>query len=280
MLISTERGFNYNIFIVGVGATGSQLLPFLTQLLNSCNRAKITLIDRDKVEEKNLRNQKFNLYDLNQNKAQILADRYTAVYPSLKIGYVDDFILDKEQLINLINKDTHSIPVVVSCVDNNASRVIFNEVFNDKRIEELIYIDTGNGTLNREGQTVVGYKYTKRKSSNDGLYMNKKTYKVLKPVCDVFKEILEDDDTIDNLTGCAEVMNEHPQNISTNITSALVVFNILNDLIVHNKIEHNIVFFNVDDMSINSRKIKEESFESRLIESNLMYDLQQRLSTI
>lgn len=72
---------HYNHFVlVGCGGTGARLLPPLIQLIKSAHwilHPKITLIDFDDVEVKNLVRQNFIHDDVGRNKAEVLAERYS-----------------------------------------------------------------------------------------------------------------------------------------------------------------------------------------------------------
>ena len=95
----------FNIILIGTGATGSQLLPFLTQLSNNySDKVRITLIDGDAFETKNLKNQKCTINDIGHSKTKVLANRYSLVYPDLNIRYIDKYALTKEEVIKKINR--------------------------------------------------------------------------------------------------------------------------------------------------------------------------------
>lgn len=247
---------HFNILLIGTGATGSQLLPFLTQLLNNfVGTHPLTIMDGDIFEEKNLKNQKCTVMDIASAKAKVLAERYQLVYQDLEIRYVDEYALTKDRIIELLRMDPNGFPVLIGCVDNNASRKLFNEVFNDNRIKDLIYIDSGNGTEDRSGQIVVGYKASKSVQDTDAdnsrYYVTKHIpYKVLKPVCDIFPSILKDEDTLDKLTSCTQVVDEHPQNIATNVMAASTMFTVLNELIAFKRINSHIIYFDAQDTTI------------------------------
>ena len=121
--------FNYpsvRIYVVGCGGTGSFLVPHLCRLANwfydAGKQISITLIDFDRIEEKNLYRQNFCQAELGYNKAQALAVRYKAMFPKLKIGAIED----RSSAIKL---DRSTPTVVIGCVDNAAAR---------KSIEELM----------------------------------------------------------------------------------------------------------------------------------------------
>ena len=121
--------FNYSsvrIYVVGCGGTGSFLVPHLCRLANWFNDAgkqiSITLIDFDRIEEKNLYRQNFCQAELGYNKAHALAVRYKAMFPKLKIGVIED-------RASAISLDRNMPTVIIGCVDNAAAR---------KSIEELM----------------------------------------------------------------------------------------------------------------------------------------------
>lgn len=158
--------FNYpsvRIYVVGCGGTGSFLVPHLCRLANWFDAAgkqiSITLIDFDRIEEKNLYRQNFCQAELGYNKAQALAVRYKAMFPKLKIGAV-------EHQASAISLDRSTPTVVIGCVDNTAAR---------KSIEELMieysslmahgfsqipcwWIDCGNDYTH--GQVAIGNWYS------------------------------------------------------------------------------------------------------------------------
>lgn len=271
MNINMQGKTNFRIVMVGTGATGSQLLPFLSQLLNnftSTNSHELVLMDGDHFEEKNLKNQKCTIYDVSRSKAQVLCERYQTVYKDLDISFMDEYALKSDRLVNLLKINPNAIPVLISCVDNNASRKLFNEVFNDTRLKNLIYIDSGNGTEDRSGQVVVGYKCSKSEQDtrgNTNYYSSRYvSYKVLEPACDMFKDIMLDNDTLESLTSCTQVVDEHPQNIATNVMAASTVFTILNELIAFKKINTHVAYFDAENSTVDTKKVKfskvEEAF--------------------
>ena len=73
-----------NIFVFGCGGTGSRMIPPLLQLIKSQSNwilnPSIYLIDGDEVEEKNCSRQNFITMDVHQNKAEVLATRYSRAF--------------------------------------------------------------------------------------------------------------------------------------------------------------------------------------------------------
>lgn len=265
MRVQIEEGHVYDITIVGTGATGSHLLPFVAQLLANKNIHRLRIMDGDVIEEKNLKNQKFMQADVGRVKAEVLATRYQSVYPELDIMYVDEFIKDKEALkSHIYTKEVHGkgkvIPILIGCVDNNSTRKLFDEVFMDEEIGNLIYIDSGNGTDDRVGQIVVGYKKARMGQVKHPTYgYNIFDHGVmggdiiLSPAGDIFPEIREEQTTVEQTLSCGASLNEFPQNIATNVMAAATLFTILNNILSFSFIPGNVSYFSAEDSTIISR---------------------------
>lgn len=227
----------YSIIIVGCGATGSNLVALLSQYMISEKRiGELILVDQDQVEAKNCINQKYTEKDINKSKVKVLANRYSKL--GINVSYYDKFITSSFDVIDIINNvDSNNNIILVGCVDNTLARKHMHYAFIDDKIKNLIYIDTGNGDVLREGQTVVGVKAN---------------YKIVKePVAEYFKEILEavepKEEEIEYK--CSQV-EEHPQNMAVNVMSSAIVFGLLTNVITFNKCDKNVFRFNLSKMYI------------------------------
>lgn len=228
----------YTIIIVGCGATGSNIATFVSQLAVSENRiSEIILIDGDIVERKNFRNQKFTEKDVNRNKAQVLSNRYIKL--GINISYIDKYLRDSNELIKLIKDlSRKSNVILVGSVDNNNARIMMNETFYSDEISDLIYIDTGNGDKDKVGQTVLAAKANKQ---------------VIKPpVADYYPQILQGDKKEKVSYKCSRI-EEHPQNLATNLLSATTTFMLINNVISQNKIKYCHYRFDADNVVINAK---------------------------
>lgn len=237
MITLNSEKLKYNIVIIGCGATGSQLIPFVTQLCNNNKKRirKIVFVDGDLFDKKNLQNQKCVESDVDVNKARVLSERYKFIYPDLDIAYYDDYIKSWETINDMVEYDT----ILVGCVDNNRTRKILCEYFNKHSKDKLIYIDTGNGTDDRIGQIVIGYKDDEEV--------------ILDCVGGAFPKIYNSNEDVESIGTCMRVNNDSPQNIATNIYSAANVFNIITNILMFDKIENHIVFFNADKLNVYGR---------------------------
>ncbi|PSB07123.1 thiamine biosynthesis protein ThiF [Pleurocapsa sp. CCALA 161] len=113
------------IYVVGCGGTGSFLIPHLCRIANFLNETgrqiDLTLIDFDRIEEKNLYRQNFCQAELGYNKAQALAMRYKTMFPKLTIAARSDSI-------DAIEFTTYKPSLIVGCVDNARARASIEEL--------------------------------------------------------------------------------------------------------------------------------------------------------
>lgn len=163
MRFSQERPVR--IVMLGAGGTGGHIAPHLYRLLYALNRpVRFIICDGDVVEPKNLVRQNFIPADLGENKAKILAERYSTVF-GMETEYVPNFVEDEEQLKKLLVPQSYSSNgrrdnstleqvILIGAVDNNRSRQLCHRVF--YQAKELIYIDSGNGEYT--GQVVCGIR--------------------------------------------------------------------------------------------------------------------------
>lgn len=218
MKFSKERPVK--VVMLGVGGTGGHIAPHLYRLLYALDRpVRFIVCDGDVVEKKNLVRQNFIPADLGENKARVLAERYSTVF-GMETEYVPSFVESEEQLKALIKPETYHTGVYLStivteqviligAVDNNKSRQLCHRVF--YQAKELVYIDSGNGE--HTGQVVCGIR-----SGGRTLY---------RPVGAVYPDVLKDTDKFPTELSCAEASVSAPQSIAANITAATAVVDII-----------------------------------------------------
>ena len=153
------------VVMLGAGGTGGYVAPYVFRLLHMLDRpARFVVCDGDIVEPKNLDRQNFVPADLGENKARVLAERYSTVL-GMETEYVPSFIEKLPDLMELIEpkewelnpystKRTKEMVLLLGCVDNNKTRQLCHQAFHQS--EELIYIDSGNGKYT--GQVVCGVR--------------------------------------------------------------------------------------------------------------------------
>ncbi len=212
------------VVMLGCGGTGGHIAPHLYRLLYALDRpVRFIICDGDVVEPKNLVRQNFIPADLGENKAKVLAERYSTVF-GLETEYLPSFIESDEQLKQLLNPqgwrtgyyggtEIREQVILLGAVDNNKSRRLCHQVFMQEK--ELIYIDAGNGE--HTGQVVCGIRRAG------------KTY--YKPIGDVYPDVLEDTDKFPTELSCAEASISAPQSMAANITAATAVVDMVYNIL-------------------------------------------------
>lgn len=238
------------IIVIGAGGTGGYAIPQIYKIACVTDReCRIIICDGDIVEEKNLIRQNFIADDIGKNKAQVLAERYSAAY-GMECEYIPEYIESEHALLTLCYPDfvkqPYSYPpipesqkvILVGCVDNNRSRQICHKVFS--KINNLIYIDSGNESEN--GQVVCGVKQSGRT-----------TYK---PVGSVYPDILNDEDKLPTELSCAERAVSAPQSITANLMAAMFIVCYLYNLLMKGEIATRYVTFSSRLMNARAEVVK------------------------
>ncbi len=209
---------------LGAGGTGGHIAPQIYRLLYSLKRpARYIICDGDKVEEKNLLRQNFSPADRGENKARVLAERYSTVF-GLEAEYVPSFIEKLDTLMELIRPNEWELDemsrgkvkemvILLGAVDNNKSRRLCHQAFYQSK--DLVYIDSGNGEFT--GQIVCGVR--------------RNGHTVFKPIGGVQPELLKDTDKFPSELSCAEASVSDPQSMAANITAATAVVNMVYNIL-------------------------------------------------
>ena len=211
------------IVMIGAGGTGGHIAPHLYRLLYSLDRpVRFIICDGDIVEQKNLVRQNFTPADLGENKAKVLAERYSSVF-GMETEYLPGFVENEQELERLITPQVWrqdyswteivEMVILIGAVDNNKSRKMCHAVFN--RAKELIYIDSGNGEYT--GQVVCGI----RRSG--------KTF--YRPAAALYPEMLQETDKFPTELSCAEASVSAPQSMAANITAATIVVDMVYNIL-------------------------------------------------
>lgn len=222
------------IVMIGAGGTGGHIAPHLYRLLYALERpVQFIVCDGDIVEEKNLVRQNFTEADLGQNKAKVVAERYSNVF-GLETSYVPDFVENADQLRQLLTpyswqtgryvtdpktgcntlETVSELVILIGAVDNNRSRQLCHEVF--LQAKELIYIDSGNGEYT--GQVVCGIR------------RGGKT--IYKPVGLLYPDMAQADDLFPSEVSCADASVSAPQTIVANLMAATAVVTMIYNILV------------------------------------------------
>lgn len=237
------------IIVLGAGGTGGYVIPHLYRLGYSSNRhIRVIVCDGDVVEEKNLIRQNFVEQDVGRNKAQVLAERYSAAF-GIACEYRPNFIEKKEELMYLTTPDFtanswRGIPetqrvILLGCVDNNKSRQLCHSVFYKQK--DLVYIDSGNGE--HTGQVVCGVRQNGRT-----------TYK---PVCSLHPDMLMEEDKFPSELSCAERSVSAPQSVTANLTAATMMVSFLYDLLMLGELRTRYATFSSKLVSVRPEVVKQ-----------------------
>lgn len=236
-----ERHFKFNnsycdIFQIGVGGTGSYLVPYISRLMlnNNENKARIgeyVLIDGDKVSKENIGRQNFIEEDIGKFKSDVLTKRYST---SLKVNIVSKsmYITTKETLEEKI-KDRTSM--IISCVDNNKTRQLISETIESHLTycRDYFWIDSGNEKTG--GQVFITGNIKKLRPHYEEIIG-------VTDITKIYPEILSPQDVLPD-DSCAERINQGVQDINVNTTAASIIFNVVNSLLSHEKIYYYEIHF-------------------------------------
>ena len=108
------------IVMLGAGGTGGHIAPHLYRLLYALERpVRFIICDGDIVEEKNLVRQNFTPADLGENKAKVLAERYSSVF-GMETEYVPEFIESGERLLSMLRDKGYTLRILPGTPEENA----------------------------------------------------------------------------------------------------------------------------------------------------------------
>lgn len=146
----------YVFIIVGVGGTGSLLSRDLPKLLIDTPH-KMLLVDGDQVEKKNMKRQSYQNHDIGEFKAVALSSKINTFYDT-KCEAMGRY-LTKNEIFEYCENNFMYTPVIIGCVDNDATRKILEDTF--KRLDWCYYLDSANGEY--DGNIYIAKKLEGRK---------------------------------------------------------------------------------------------------------------------
>lgn len=207
----------FNVLVVGLGGTGSKLIGNLAQFAAYDTKKrinKIILCDGDIIEEKNCQRQSFGLRQAGQAKVAAIQHMLRVNYPELEVEAYAEYLTTLSDVKRVLECGYTTIPMLISCVDNNGARLLFEEWFYNSSTKDAVYLDSGNGYT--DGQTCVALK-------RDG--------QVISPCLSYYNSGLKDGDTR-NVTemSCAELNQSEPQHIAVNVKAASCLFDVVTGL--------------------------------------------------
>jgi PRTRC genetic system ThiF family protein len=177
------------IYLVGCGGTGSWLAPHLVRLARFLRetrqmQVRLTFIDPDTVEMKNVFRQNFGEAEVGGFKAELLALRYAAAWgQSIQVRTTQ---FDK----GMVQLEYGDLGVIVGCVDNAAARRSIadtltqdNNLRSAEGLPRLWWLDAGNGK--ETGQVLFGAARNARQLQHAFPYLPDQSFCVNLPAPDL-----------------------------------------------------------------------------------------------
>ena len=243
---------NPSIYLIGAGGTGGFTFTNLTRLLAGTN-TPITIFDGDIVEPKNLKRQQFSKDDIGENKATALLNNATKTILDVSpINVIDQYITDEDEFIAdiLINLPENGTPIIISAVDNVATRKLINKALDDM-IDYYIAIDSGNN--NQGGQVVVTSNQMVREKRHA---FDEDTLVQLANMFEVYPELNHVEDNNPGLhQSCDEVVESEPQAMMANSRNGDVIANIIMTLLADEDLAGNVYESKLTDFTTTTRTV-------------------------
>jgi molybdopterin/thiamine biosynthesis adenylyltransferase len=203
--------------VVGVGGIGGHLAPNLCRYLNygeSDSPVKVSLIDGDSFEPKNLIRQNCGWDDVHLNKAMSLATKLDGEFEILSVEGVPEYVVPDNVKDIIVEGD-----VVFAGLDNFKSRKLIAD-----RCEEL-----ENVTLISGGNELT--------DGNVQVFIKRGGKKLTANLHEYHPEIEHPRDKRPDELGCAKMMAAAPQLLFMNATIAALMLNALYTLQTIDKLE-------------------------------------------
>lgn len=211
----------YNICVVGCGGTGSYVLTGLCRFLSIFQVGKeetivrVTIVDGDRVEEKNLDRQAFITDDIGSFKAVCFKEAIRECFPNVSVKAYPEYLVDVKRLTEIMDgeyaevkalsyKKTSRIDILVGCVDNHRARQVMLKYF--RKTRDIFWIDSANEY--EKGEVVTGIKAKGKVLSPDRTFY--------------FPEVARSREKRADQISCTAVNASSPQHILTNQLAAQV----------------------------------------------------------
>lgn len=232
-----ESTIKFNIIVVGAGGTGGNLLKELGRFLKFYKKFwHLTIIDGDRVEDKNAERQPFGSMDTTQNKAAVMREGLIECFdlPENKITAIADYIDDVRDLhgaATYCNEGSYYVQqkpeqvILVGCVDNHRARQVMHQYFYET--DNIIYIDCANEFS--KGEVVTGIRF-------GGV-------NIAPPRGYYYPDVLTDRSPSAKELSCGVVNVSAPQHMVTNLMCAIHALSFIADLMQNGKADGGILRF-------------------------------------
>jgi len=229
------------VVLVGVGGTGSFVLPELVSLSNTLKildrkELKIIVYDDDIVEEHNVGRQKFFPSDIGKSKAETLVNRVNRAYGT-DVEFRNETFSGED-----LERDKYNI--VISCVDNVRTRKII-----DKAIKK-------NGKKgNYHGQQRTHYWIDCGNSRDYGQIIlsayGKETKMILPSIIDLHPNM---EDKV-NEPSCSLRASLREQSFMINKLTGVYALEMLSSLLLDFNILQSQIYFSLNPINVKTNKI-------------------------
>ena len=226
---------NFNVICIGAGGTGGNFLKefgrFLSFFRSDEKRVHLSIVDGDRVEQRNCARQPFIAEDENQFKSVTMA---SAIIENFGLDenkvhaharYIDT-VSDLAQIASVgYVSGFDNVIVLVGAVDNHRARQVMHEFFYQQG--NIVYVDSANEF--RVGEVVVGIRIGGKN--------------IAPPRSHYYEEILEDKGKRASETSCGAVNVSAPQHITTNLMAANICLSFVVDVLGGELKRGGIVYF-------------------------------------
>lgn len=219
---------SYHFIIIGCGGTGGYLIEHLARLLNAKAEAHaISLVDGDRVEEKNLLRQSFYVDDLGLNKAESLGNRIIKTYPHLteeNVLIAPAYLKNETEIHQLLDYVPNALPIIIGAVDNNSTRRLIDSALANYE-KPVLWLDAGNNL--RNGQVFTSSFNTESLETSSDAIQNKDFPSHIQD----FPESFPEDGLHPSDISCAEHVESAPQAMIANVFAGDLLFALANKLL-------------------------------------------------
>jgi molybdopterin/thiamine biosynthesis adenylyltransferase len=219
-----------NVVIIGLGGIGSIISEKVLRYLHTDPTSRghrLTFIDGDEYEEKNLIRQDFLVWG---NKAKSKYDELNDRFINVSLGFRDYFINEKNIYLTIQEND-----IIFLCVDNHKSRKVVSDYC--KTLQNVTLISGGN-------------EYT---DGNAQLYVRRGGVDITPDLCAYHPEIRNSLDKSPEQMSCIELQAAAPQLYFTNMSVATMMLWLFYNSIVRSDFSKSEVYFDMVSMSADSK---------------------------
>lgn len=215
------------IVCVGVGGTGGNFCKDIVKVMLKKENVVLSMVDGDRVEEKNCERQPFGENAVLQFKADIMKEQLGIDFPEIseRIVSYPHYLDSVEQLKSHIDELGATNVILVGAVDNHRARQVLHQYYQLQ--DTIIYLDSANEFS--VGEVVVSLKRDKVE---------------LSPLrSHYYPDVLTDRSPSASELSCGVVNESAPQHQVTNVAAAHILIAHLERYLFTDLIEGGIEYF-------------------------------------